>query len=40
MQAAEWISFIAQFARLNRRQRQAGMALGFEKFEELVADFR
>ena len=27
MQAAEWISFIAQFAQLNRRQRQAGMAL-------------
>ena len=27
MQAAEWISFIAQFSRLNQRQRQAGMAL-------------
>ena len=27
MQPAEWISFIAQFAQLNRRQRQAGMAL-------------
>ncbi|MEF2265410.1 IS1595 family transposase [Janthinobacterium sp. LS2A] len=27
MQPAEWISFIAQFAQLNRRQRQAGIAL-------------
>ncbi|SFY21868.1 Transposase, partial [Janthinobacterium lividum] len=27
MQPAEWISFIAQFGQLNRRQRQAGMAL-------------
>ena len=27
MQSAEWISFIAQFAQLSRRQRQAGMAL-------------
>ena len=27
MQPAEWIRFIAQFAHLNRRQRQAGMAL-------------
>ena len=27
MQPAEWISFIAQFAHLSRRQRQAGMAL-------------
>ena len=27
MQPAEWISFIAQFAQLNRRQRQTGMAL-------------
>ncbi|MGK5071438.1 IS1595 family transposase [Janthinobacterium sp. ZB1P44] len=27
MQPAEWIRFIAQFAQLNRRQRQAGMAL-------------
>ncbi|AQR67876.1 hypothetical protein BZG29_05470 [Janthinobacterium sp. LM6] len=27
MQPADWISFIAQFAYLNRRQRQAGMAL-------------
>ena len=27
MQPAEWISFIAQFAPLNRHQRQAGMAL-------------
>lgn len=27
MQPAKWISFIAQFAQLSRRQRQAGMAL-------------
>ncbi|KAB8048153.1 IS1595 family transposase, partial [Janthinobacterium rivuli] len=27
MQPAEWIRFIAQFARLNRCQRQTGMAL-------------
>jgi len=27
MQPAEWIRFIAQFAQLNRRQRQAGIAL-------------
>ncbi|NVI84588.1 IS1595 family transposase, partial [Janthinobacterium sp. BJB401] len=27
MQPAEWMRFIAQFAQLNRRQRQAGIAL-------------
>ncbi|TNC76024.1 IS1595 family transposase [Janthinobacterium lividum] len=27
MRSAEWISFIAQFGQLNRRQRQAGIAL-------------
>jgi transposase-like protein len=27
MRPAEWISFVAQFAQLNRRQRQAGIAL-------------
>nr|WP_314606141.1 hypothetical protein [uncultured Janthinobacterium sp.] len=27
MRPAEWITLIAQFARLSRRQRQAGIAL-------------